>query len=57
MRISGTVWLAFGTYVAIVTAIARILRRKAKARRVDVGSVSSQWVAEHRVESGNDVTR
>jgi hypothetical protein len=41
------------TAVATVLALVRLLRT-ALRRESDVGSVSVQWVASHRVESGND---
>lgn len=44
--------------VGIVVAVA-ILRawRSTTVGRLDVGSVSDQWVAHHRVESGQRSTR
>jgi hypothetical protein len=57
MRISGAIWLGVAVGIATVLAIVRVFRTKSSARRLDVGSVSGQWVAEHRVESGNGVSR
>jgi hypothetical protein len=57
MRMSDAIWIAIGTGIVIVTAILRVFRAKSIARRIDVGSVSNQWVVEHRVGPGNGVNR
>jgi hypothetical protein len=48
MRMSASIWLAVAAGVAAVLAIVRLVRGKATARRLEVGAVSDQWVAEHR---------
>ena len=55
MRMSIVVWLTLAVGIATVLAIVRSLLAKSTARRLDVGSVSSQWVAEHSIGSGNDI--
>jgi uncharacterized membrane protein YuzA (DUF378 family) len=56
MQISVVVWLALAVVgIATVLAIVRLFRAKSTARRLDVGSVSHHWVAEHSIGSGNDV--
>ncbi len=57
MPMSVAIWLAVAVGIATVLGIVRILRAKNDARRLDVGSVSTQWLTEHRVGSGNDVSR
>lgn len=50
MRMSGAFWLAVAVGLTAVVAIVRVVRGKG-ARRLEVGSVSDQWVAEHRRDS------
>lgn len=50
MRMSGAVWFAIAVGVTAVVAIVRVVRGKG-ARRLEVGSVSDHWVAEHRRDS------
>ena len=57
MQMSVTVWFAVAVGIATVLAVVRIVRAKRKARRLDLGSVSMQWIAEQRVGSGNGVNR
>jgi hypothetical protein len=38
-------------------AIAAIVRWRARGRRDDLGFVSNQWVAEHRLSQQHDVQR
>ncbi len=57
MPMSVAIWLAVAVGIATVLGIVRILRAKNDARRLDVGSVSTQWLTEHRVGSGNGVSR
>ena len=45
---SKAVWIAIGASVVGLLAVVRILRRKTDSRRLDAGSVSDQWIAEHR---------
>jgi hypothetical protein len=52
VRLSIAVWLIAAVGIASVLGIVRALRRKTSARRLDVGSVSDQWMAEHRVGFG-----
>jgi hypothetical protein len=51
-----TVWvvLALATAGAAVVFVASLLRRTHPA---DMGSVSGQWIAEHRAASGQDSRR
>ena len=51
MRMSGTLWLAIAAGIAAAIAVARMVRGRGSARRLEVGSVSDQWVAEHRRDS------
>jgi len=55
MQMSVVVWLTLAVGIATVLAIVRLLWAKSTARRLDVGSVSNHWVAEHSIGSGNDV--
>lgn len=48
MWMSVTVWLALAVGMAILLGLIRSFRTT-DARRLDVGSVSNQWVAEHCV--------
>ena len=50
MWMSVAVWLALAVGMATLLGLMRFFRRTG-ARRLDVGSVSHQWVAEHRIES------
>ena len=52
MRMSVAVWLIAAVGIASVLGIVRLLRGKTSARRLDVGSVSDQWIAEHGVGLG-----
>ena len=54
---SGAIWLAIVAGIVTVVAIVRVAWTKTNARRLDVGAVSGQWVAEHRVGSDNSVSR
>lgn len=57
MPMSGAIWLTVAAGIVTVVAIARVVRTKTNARRLDVGAVSTQWVAEHRVGSETSVSR
>jgi hypothetical protein len=57
MPMSGAVWLAVAVSIVTVVAIVWLVRTKTNARRLDVGSVSTQWVAEHRVGSETSISR
>jgi hypothetical protein len=41
------IWLALGV-LAGIGMIGRWVRRRKNSNKVDVGSVSDQWIAEHR---------
>ena len=43
--------MAIAAGIAAVAAIVRVVRVKGHARRLEVGSVSDHWVAEHRRDS------
>jgi len=51
-----SVWVlaALGVAVAVVSLVATWIRGD---RPADMGSVSSQWIAEHRLGQGNDSRR
>lgn len=57
MPLSGAIWLAVAAGIVTVVAIVRVVRTKTNARRLDVGAVSTQWVAEHRVGSETSINR
>ena len=50
MRV-GAIMAAACVGIASVLALIRLLRARGSARELDVGSVSTQWVAEHRAGS------
>jgi hypothetical protein len=52
---SVAVWLTLAAGIATVLAVVRVFLAKSTARRLDVGSVSSQWIAEHCIGSPHDV--
>jgi hypothetical protein len=54
---SNAIWIAVAAGIVTVVAIVRVLRAKITACRLDVGSVSNQWVAEHRVEPSHSISR
>jgi hypothetical protein len=54
---TGAVWFAVIAGITTVLVVLRVVLAKSSARRLDVGSVSTQWITEHRVESGNGVIR
>jgi hypothetical protein len=56
LRMSVVVWLTLAVGIATVLALVRVVLTKRNARRLDVGSVSHQWVAEYWLGSGNDVS-
>jgi hypothetical protein len=57
MPITGVVWLAVVAGITVVVGIVRVVRTRTSVRRFDIGAVSHQWVAAHRVESGNTLDR
>jgi hypothetical protein len=57
MPMSGAIWLAVAAVIVTVVAIVRVVRTKTNARRLDVGAVSTRWVAEHRVGSETSINR
>jgi hypothetical protein len=46
-------WLALAVVVLSGVAAVVVARRRSVKRRVDVGFVSGQWVAEHRADSSD----
>jgi hypothetical protein len=56
MRISWIAWFALAA-VASAIVMTRVVRGRATSRKVDVGSLSDQWVAEHRASQTNGSTR
>ena len=49
---SSAFWFVVAAGIGIAIAIVGVLRAITAARRLDVGSLSNQWVAAHRIESG-----
>ena len=45
------IWLIVAAGIVTVVAIVRVVRTKTNARKLDAGSVSDQWVAQHRAGS------
>jgi hypothetical protein len=50
MWMSVDVWLPIAVGIAILLGLVHFSRRTG-ARRLDVGSVSHRWIAEHRIRS------
>jgi hypothetical protein len=50
-------WLAVVAGIATVVTIVRVSRTWTSVRRLDTGSVSERWIAEHCVGSENNVSR
>jgi hypothetical protein len=50
---STALWFAVAAGIVIAIASVRVFRAITSARNLDVGSVSNQWIAAHRVESGH----
>jgi hypothetical protein len=48
MRIPVAAWLAAAA--SVIAALVAVAVRSRGGRRVDVGAVSSQWIAEHRAD-------
>jgi hypothetical protein len=48
-------WFALAALAGIVVAV-RVAGGRTGSRNVDVGSVSDQWVAEHRAGQSDDST-
>jgi hypothetical protein len=57
MPLSGALWLAVAAGIMTVVAIVWIVRTKSNAHSLDVGSVSTQWITEHRVGSDTSISR
>jgi hypothetical protein len=51
-----TVWIALGLGI-IVALVALIASWRRNDRPTDLGAVSDQWIAEHRLGSGQDSRR
>jgi hypothetical protein len=54
---SGVIWFAVAVGIVTVVAAVRVVRTRINARTLDVGAVSTQWVAAHRVGSDTSVRR
>lgn len=50
-------WLALEVSIVGVIAVARFVRGRASSNRLDAGSVSDQWIAEHRASQNNGSRR
>jgi hypothetical protein len=48
-------WFALATLAGIVVAV-RVASGRARLQNVDFGTVSHQWVAEHRASHGDEST-
>ena len=57
MLISVAVWLTLAVGISTLVAAMRISLAKRTARRLDLGSVSNQWIIEQRVVSRDDGNR
>jgi hypothetical protein len=57
MLMSVAVWLTLGVGISTVLAVTRVLLLKRTARRLDLGSVSYQWIVEQRVGSHEEGDR
>ena len=57
MPLSGALWLAVTAGIVTVVSVVWVVRTKTNARSLDVGSVSTQWVAERRVGSETSISR
>jgi hypothetical protein len=57
MSMSRAIWFAVVAGIATVVATVRVIRTRISLRRLDIGAVSNQWVAEHRVGSDNSASR
>jgi hypothetical protein len=53
---SWVAWFALAALAGTVV-IARVVRGRTNSHKVDVGSVSDQWVAEHRASQTNSSMR
>jgi hypothetical protein len=56
MRASFIAWFALAAGV-VGLVVTRFMRGRANSNRLDVGSVSDRWVAEHRASQSNGPTR
>jgi hypothetical protein len=57
MPMSGALWLAAAAVIVTAVALVWVMRTRTNSRRLDVGSVSTQWVVEHWVGSETSVSR
>lgn len=55
MRMTYAAWFGLAALAGIVV-IVRVVGGRARSQTVDVGSVSDQWVAEHRASQDDDST-
>ena len=53
MRMTWAAWFALAA-IAGVVAIVRMVGGRTGSQNVEIGSVSDQWVAEHRAGHGED---
>jgi len=54
---ASTVWVLLGSVVVGTIVVTLVLRAKSTPRSSDLGSVSDQWVAEHRAGQDNGFAR
>ena len=52
-NVSGAIWVVATAGVVVVMAAGGVFFARASGRRLDAGSVSDHWVAEHRADSGD----
>jgi hypothetical protein len=57
MQMSGIIWFAVAVGIGTMLVVVGVVRAKSSARRLDLGSVSTQWITEHRVGSGDGINR
>jgi hypothetical protein len=54
MLMSVAVWLTLGVGISMAFAVMRVLLLKRTARKLDLGSVSYQWIIENRAGSRDE---
>jgi len=56
MRVTVITWIVLAAGIVGLMVVARLLRGRSESARLDVGSVSDQWIAEHRAGQSNGST-
>jgi len=51
VQLSASIWLSILAGVAVVLSVARLTYTKIRNSRLELGSVSTQWIVEHRSDS------